>query len=96
MEPPSATIETVTTTIVTSTETEIITEPATTTTTPTTTPSTSAPAEQAESLRIALLGDVMLGRLVDQIFPSHNLDEEDRHHAIGLLCHRERAALDKV
>ena len=96
MEPPSATIETVTTTIVTSTETEIITEPATTTTTPTTTPSTSAPAEQAESLRIALLGDVMLGRLVDQIFPSHNLDEEDRHHAIGLLCYRERAALDKV
>ena len=37
------------------------------------------------TIRFLLLGDVMLGRLVDKIFPSHCQDAEETHLARRLL-----------
>lgn len=43
-------------------------------------------------IRVILTGDVMLGRLVDQLMPDHNEnipeDRENYTHAYNLLKHR--------
>jgi len=39
-------------------------------------------------LNIVMAGDVMLGRLVDQIFPTHVEDKQECHHAQNLLSRR--------
>lgn len=37
------------------------------------------------TVRFVFVGDVMLARLVDQLFPQHVDEPEDRLHALGLL-----------
>jgi len=52
----------------------------------------SAP-QGVPSTRIFLAGDVMLGRLVDQIFPSHNYDPEEHDHAMKLLKNKSPGSI---
>jgi poly-gamma-glutamate capsule biosynthesis protein CapA/YwtB (metallophosphatase superfamily) len=39
-----------------------------------------------------MAGDVMLGRLIDQLFPIHNIVEEERLHAMSFLKYNKAAA----
>jgi hypothetical protein len=45
--------------------------------------------EEKQLLKVLVVGDVMLGRLVDQIFPTHNEEPENHFHAEMLVCYRE-------
>src|SRR5437667_405343 len=47
--------------------------------------STAATKEDKKTIRFLFLGDVMLGRLVDKLFPSHCKDEEEQSLAFALL-----------
>lgn len=44
----------------------------------------------AATISLAFTGDVMLGRLVDKLFPEHNVDEDDEHIAIWKSIHRTK------
>jgi len=48
------------------------------------------------SIKLFLAGDVMLGRLVDQIFPVHCVDEEEHVHAMNLIKHRNPALFKTI
>jgi hypothetical protein len=41
--------------------------------------------EEKQLLNVLVVGDVMLGRLVDQIFPTHNDEPENHFHAEMLV-----------
>jgi len=48
------------------------------------------------SLKFFMAGDVMLGRLVDQIFPVHNHEPEEHLHAMHLIKHKNAEILNKI
>lgn len=58
--------------------------------------SKSETGKVGESIKLCLLGDVMLGRLVDQIFPTHVQDAEEFEHAMKLIKYRDHSRLEET